>query len=108
MTREFVSQTRAYMETAGFRSQRQLAIDSGINHSTISRLLKGDRNATPKTAGALLHSLRIPGEYRTEFLLLAAGHDAMSIRYTVGTIIRTPEEIWASRPRRRPPSRIRG
>lgn len=93
MTREFASQTKAYMETAGFRSQRELAIDSGVDHSAISRLLKGNRNATPRVAGALLHSLHVPGEHRVEFLLLAAGHDAISIKYTVGSDIRTPEQI---------------
>ena len=93
MTKEFVSQLRAYTEAAGFHSQRQLAQDAGIDHSTISRLLKGNRNATPNVAGALMHSLSVPGEARAEFLLLAAGHNTAFIKNTLGGEVSTPEQI---------------
>lgn len=96
MSKEFASQVDAYRRAAGYRSQRRLSLDAGISHSTIPRLLKGDRNATPVVAGALMHSLRVPVELRAEFLLLAAGHDATSLRETLGTVPRTSEEISAA------------
>lgn len=39
-------------------SQRQLAMLSGVDHSTISRLLRGDRAPTLETATKLAHALR--------------------------------------------------
>ncbi len=42
-------------------SQRQLAKWSGINHSTISRLVRGQRNATLDTATKLAHVLGAHG-----------------------------------------------
>src|SRR4026207_1893627 len=39
-------------------SQRQLAQQSGVDHSTISRLLRGDRTPTPRTATQLAPRLR--------------------------------------------------
>lgn len=39
-------------------SQRQLAMLSGVDHSTISRLLRGDRAPTLETATRLAHALR--------------------------------------------------
>jgi transcriptional regulator with XRE-family HTH domain len=39
-------------------SQRQLAMLSGVDHSTISRLMRGDRAPTLETATKLAHALR--------------------------------------------------
>lgn len=39
-------------------SQRQLAIQSGVNHSTISRLIKGDRVPSLGTVTKLTRTLR--------------------------------------------------
>lgn len=39
-------------------SQRQLALQSGVNHSTISRLIKGDRMPSLGTATKLARVLR--------------------------------------------------
>jgi transcriptional regulator with XRE-family HTH domain len=39
-------------------SQRQLALRSGVNHSTISRLIKGDRIPSLSTASKLARGLR--------------------------------------------------
>jgi transcriptional regulator with XRE-family HTH domain len=39
-------------------SQRQLALQSGVDHSTISRLIKGDRMPSLGTATALARGLR--------------------------------------------------
>ena len=39
-------------------SQRQLALQSGVNHSTISRLIKGDRMPSLGTATKLAVGLR--------------------------------------------------
>jgi transcriptional regulator with XRE-family HTH domain len=43
-------------------SQRQLAHLSGVNHSTISRLLAGDRIPSLETATKLARALRVPNE----------------------------------------------
>ena len=39
-------------------SQRQLALQSGVNHSTISRLIKQDRMPSLRTATKLARALR--------------------------------------------------
>ena len=39
-------------------SQRQLALQSGVNHSTISRLIKEDRMPSLRTATKLARALR--------------------------------------------------
>ena len=39
-------------------SQRQLALQSGVNHSTISRLVKQDRMPSLRTATKLARALR--------------------------------------------------
>ena len=39
-------------------SQRQLALQSGVDHSTISRLIKGDRMPSLGTATKLARGLR--------------------------------------------------
>ena len=39
-------------------SQRQLALQSGVDHSTISRLMKGDRMPSLRTATKLARALR--------------------------------------------------
>jgi transcriptional regulator with XRE-family HTH domain len=43
-------------------SQRQLALQSGVDHSTISRLIKGDRMPSLGTATALARGLREIGD----------------------------------------------
>jgi transcriptional regulator with XRE-family HTH domain len=43
-------------------SQRQLAYLSGVNHSTISRLLTGDRTPSLDTAAKLARALRVRNE----------------------------------------------
>jgi transcriptional regulator with XRE-family HTH domain len=43
-------------------SQRQLAYLSGVNHSTISRLLASDRTPSLDTAAKLARALRVPTE----------------------------------------------
>ena len=43
-------------------SQRQLALQSGVDHSTISRLIKGDRMPSLGTATKLARGLREIGE----------------------------------------------
>ena len=40
-------------------SQRQLGLQSGVNHSTISRLLTGHRSPSLETATRLVHALRM-------------------------------------------------
>ena len=40
-------------------SQRQLGALSGVDHSTISRLLRGDRTPSLETATKLVHALRM-------------------------------------------------
>lgn len=41
-------------------TQRQLAQKSGVDHSTVSRLLRGDRIPSLRTANLLAHSLGMP------------------------------------------------
>jgi transcriptional regulator with XRE-family HTH domain len=55
--RDFSEWLRAQLETRRI-SQRQLAFRSGVNHSTISRLLRGDRIPSLRTATKLTSSLR--------------------------------------------------
>jgi transcriptional regulator with XRE-family HTH domain len=43
-------------------SQRQLALQSGVDHSTISRLIKGDRMPSHGTATILARGLREIGD----------------------------------------------
>src|SRR5450759_5317652 len=38
-------------------TQRQLAQKSGVDHSTVSRLMRGDRTPSLRTAGLLAHGL---------------------------------------------------
>ena len=40
-------------------SQRHLAMMSGVHHSTISRLLRGNRTPSLETAAKLVHALRL-------------------------------------------------
>ncbi len=47
-------------------SQRRLAHLSGVNHSTISRLLAGDRTPSLDTATKLARALRVPTDIATE------------------------------------------
>lgn len=71
MTVEFAQRLRRDMRGM---SQRQLASRVGVDHSTISRLLGGKRNATPEVAEGLMRGLRTLPTDRARFLLLAAGH----------------------------------
>ncbi len=58
-------------------SQRQLAHLSGVNHSTISRLLAGDRIPSLETATKLARALRIPNEDIAAELGFVTGRPAM-------------------------------
>lgn len=83
MTKEFAERLKRDMDSMGF-TQRGLALDSGVNHSTISRLSGGKRNATAGIAVKLADSLiDIPSE-RVEFLLFAAGHSEAEVRRSLG------------------------
>ncbi|CAN5610443.1 hypothetical protein BH20CHL6_BH20CHL6_10660 [soil metagenome] len=56
-TESFADWLRLALRARGI-SQRHLAALSGVNHSTISRLLAGDRTPSLATAGKLLRVLR--------------------------------------------------
>ena len=58
-------------------SQRQLALQSGVDHSTISRLIKGDRMPSLGTATKLargLREIRDEADGQAYFASLAARH----------------------------------
>ena len=55
--RSFNSWLRAQLKEKNM-SQRQLALQSGVDHSTISRLIKGDRMPSLGTATKLARGLR--------------------------------------------------
>jgi transcriptional regulator with XRE-family HTH domain len=60
--RSFNSWLRAQLKEKKM-SQRQLALQSGVDHSTISRLIKGDRMPSLGTATKLARGLReLPDE----------------------------------------------
>jgi transcriptional regulator with XRE-family HTH domain len=44
-------------------TQRQLAQKSGVDHSTISRLMRGDRAPSLRTATLLAHALGVPPDF---------------------------------------------
>ena len=81
MTVEFADRLRHEM---GALSQRDLGTIAGINHSSISRLLRGNRNATPRVAEGLMKALEIPPADQVDFLLTAAGHSRAMIRTVTG------------------------
>jgi transcriptional regulator with XRE-family HTH domain len=56
-TRSFNSWLRSQLKEKKM-SQRQLALQSGVDHSTISRLIKGDRMPSLGTATKLARGLR--------------------------------------------------
>jgi transcriptional regulator with XRE-family HTH domain/outer membrane biosynthesis protein TonB len=58
-------------------SQRQLAHLSGVNHSTISRLLAGDRTPSLDTATKIARALRVPNEDFATELGFVEGRPAM-------------------------------
>ena len=80
MTVEFAQRLKQEM-AENMISQRQLAQKAGINHSTVSKLLVGNRNANSEVAEGLMRalSIEIPHD-RNEFLLLAAGHSKKVIK----------------------------
>jgi transcriptional regulator with XRE-family HTH domain len=61
-------------------SQRQLAHLSGVNHSTISRLLAGDRIPSLETATKLARALRVPNEDIAAELGFVTGRPAMPMQ----------------------------
>ena len=61
-------------------SQRQLAHLSGVNHSTISRLLAGDRIPSLETATKLAQALRVPNEDIAAELGFVTGRPAMPMQ----------------------------
>jgi transcriptional regulator with XRE-family HTH domain len=61
-------------------SQRQLAHLSGVNHSTISRLLAGDRIPSLETATKLARALRVPNEDIAAELGFVNGRPAMPMQ----------------------------
>jgi transcriptional regulator with XRE-family HTH domain len=81
MTVEFAQRLRRDM---GALSQRDLGSISGMNHSNISRLLRGNRNATPKVAEKLMKALEIPPADQADFLLTAAGHSRAVVEAATG------------------------
>ena len=60
-------------------SQRQLAYLSGVDHSTISRLVAGDRTPSLDTAAKLARALRVPVEDIGADLGFEAGPPALPI-----------------------------
>ena len=83
MTVEFAKLLEEDMKSMGF-NQRGLALDSGVNHSTISRLSTGRRNATAEIAVKLADSLVDDSSERAEFLLFAAGHSRSEVKKSLG------------------------
>ena len=61
-------------------SQRQLAHMSGVDHSTISRLLTGDRTPSLETAAKLARALRVTQEEIGTELGFIAGRPPMPIQ----------------------------
>jgi len=84
MTVEFSRRLKSEMNGV---SQRELARRSGINHSTISRLLDGERDARADVALGLMKGLGKKTS-QVEFLLSAAGHSESVIAEVTGR--RTP------------------
>jgi transcriptional regulator with XRE-family HTH domain len=78
-------------------SQRQLAMRSGVNHSTISRLLRGDRSPSLRTATLLARALHspssdpAPGDH---------GRNSRSAPARVEDALRTDDSLTAAEVRR--------
>lgn len=89
MTAEFAEKLKESMEAMGF-TQRRLALDSGVDHSTISRLSTGNRNATAEVAAKLADSLIDLRSEKAEFLLFAAGHSEKTVKNAIGYKRKTP------------------
>jgi len=81
MTVEFAQ--RLWREM-GALTQRELGEKSGVDHSDISRLLGGKRNATPRVAEGLMRGLEIPPADQADFLLTAAGHSRAVVAAATG------------------------
>ena len=74
MSIEFAERLR---HTMGDMSQRELANRAGVDHSTISRLLSGKRDATAPVAEALVKVFPDKTKKeKQEFVLSAVGHSA--------------------------------
>lgn len=91
MTEAFRDHLQNLMRVRGF-SQRSLAAQSGVDHSTISKYLKGDTNAVAKCSVRLAEVLVEP-EYAAEFHLLAVGFPRDVVEAATGKPIRTYAEI---------------
>jgi len=85
MSVEFAQILRSYMARNNNISQRGLATDAGIDHSSISRLLSLNRDATPRVAEGLMEALRVKKKGdRVEFLLFAAGYSEEVVKTVTG------------------------
>lgn len=102
MTKEFAAELGSRMATEGF-SQRRLGEVSGVDHSSISRLLRGDRNATHEVAMGLMAGLHVNPGQSARFLLLAAGHSSEDIQ----AVLQVPQEAVAPTPARPLPRALR-
>lgn len=77
MTKEFAEQMRSYLpniDPEGTLTQSELAKILDIDHSYLSRILSGTRNARPDQAINLMTKLKVPDDKAVEFLLVASGH----------------------------------
>lgn len=63
----FSQQIKGYRERLGL-TQRKLAQETGLNHSTISRLEGAEREPTASTAFVLIRGLRLNSEQIAGFL----------------------------------------
>lgn len=76
-------------------SQRQLALQSGVDHSTISRLIRGDRMPSLGTATALARGLREihPDADTAQYLGLVGGASVTSPIARVEYALRADEAL---------------
>jgi len=86
-------------EKAGYRSQRQLALESGVANSTIARIESGEQSPSPETLKKLAPYLKT--DY--EILMVAAGYlppapdpNAAAVAKIAAALTNDPElaEFW--------------
>jgi transcriptional regulator with XRE-family HTH domain len=95
-------------------TQRQLAQKSGVDHSTISRLVRGDRVPSLRTAAMLARSLDMPAEIDQE-RFDRSGSPAALVEYALRSDdllnesgIREIMNVYLAARRRRPRSNASG